>query len=197
MTPKPNQPPIVSSELSSPPANCPPLLKGVLISEDTIRERVNELSDSINADYSQEPLVVLGVLTGTILFFADLVRRLSMPAEMDFIGVSSYRGGTTSGEIEITRANKLNLKDRRVLVVDDILDGGHTLSTVVRELLAHEPSELKTCVLLDKNERRQVPIKADYVGFQIPNYFVVGYGLDYAERYRNLPFVGVLDESQI
>ncbi|MDA7511375.1 hypoxanthine phosphoribosyltransferase, partial [Verrucomicrobia bacterium] len=147
--------------------------------------------------YGQEPLLVIGVLTGTILFFADLVRRLNGPIEMDFIGISSYRDGTTSGEINITGANKTDLKDRRVLVVDDILDGGQTLSTVIRELSAQQPKELKTCVLLEKKERRQVPINADYVGFHIPNYFVVGFGLDYAERYRNLPYVGVLDEDQL
>jgi hypoxanthine phosphoribosyltransferase len=168
-----------------------------LISEGAIQDRIDELAVKINTDYGQEPLLVIGVLTGTILFFADLVRRLNGPIEMDFIGISSYRDGTTSGEINITSANKTDLKDRRVLVVDDILDGGQTLSKVIRELSAQQPKELKTCVLLEKKERRQVPINADYVGFQIPNYFVVGFGLDYAERYRNLPFVGVLDEDQL
>jgi len=197
MTTKPPQPPIVPNNLTAPPPNSPKALKGVLISDDTIQNRIDELAVKINADYGQEPLLVIGVLTGTILFFADLVRRLTGPVEMDFIGMSSYRNGTTSGEIKITGANKADLKDRRVLVVDDILDGGQTLATVIRELSAQQPRELKTCVLLEKKERRQVPINADYVGFQIPNYFVVGYGLDYAERYRNLPFVGVLDEDQL
>ncbi|MBT5706938.1 hypoxanthine phosphoribosyltransferase [bacterium] len=194
---KPLQPLIVSDNLTPPPPSSPKALKGVLISESAIQDRIDELAVKINTDYGQEPLLVIGVLTGTILFFADLVRRLNGPIEMDFIGISSYRDGTTSGEINITGANKTDLKDRRVLVVDDILDGGQTLSTVIRELSAQQPKELKTCVLLEKKERRQVPINADYVGFHIPNYFVVGFGLDYAERYRNLPYVGVLDEDQL
>lgn len=197
MTTKPLQPPIVPDSLSNPPSDSPKALKGVLISEGTIDNRIDELAVEINTDYGQEPLLVIGVLTGTILFFADLVRRLTGPIEMDFIGISSYRDGTTSGEIKITGANKTDLKNRRVLVVDDILDGGRTLATVIRELSAQQPKELKSCVLLEKKERRQIPINADYVGFQIPNHFVVGYGLDYAERYRNLPFVGVLDEAQL
>lgn len=197
MTTKSLQPPIVPDTLTDAPPNCPKALKGVLISENTIQNRIDEMAVKINADYGQEPLLVIGVLTGTFLFFADLIRRLTGPVEIDFIGISSYRSGTNSGEIQITGSNKAVLKDRRVLVVDDILDGGQTLTTVIRELSAQQPGELKTCVLLEKKERRQVPIVADYVGFQIPNHFVVGYGLDYAERYRNLPFVGVLDEDHL
>ena len=126
------------------------------------------------------------------MFLADLVRHLSLPLRLDFMGVSSYGAGTESGELVFTKQLRLDVKGRDVLVVDDILDTGRTLQRVLAVLRAQKPRRLKVCVLLEKKARRTEKVRADYVGFQIPDLFVVGYGLDYAERYRNLPFVGVL-----
>jgi len=126
------------------------------------------------------------------MFLADLVRHLSLPLRLDFIGVSSYGAGTESGELVFTKQLRLDVRGRDVLVVDDILDTGRTLKRVIAILRKHKPRRLKVCVLLEKKERRTEKVRADYVGFQIPDLFVVGYGLDYAESYRNLPFVGVL-----
>lgn len=126
------------------------------------------------------------------MFLADLIRHLSIPLRLDFIGVSSYGSGTTPGDLVFTKELRLEVKGRDVLVVDDILDTGKTLTRVLQKLRALKPRRIRTCVLLDKPSRRTEKVKADYVGFAIPDAFVVGYGLDYAERYRNLPFVGVL-----
>ncbi len=195
MTTTQTESPRVSLDLSPPPPNAPESLKGLLISESSLSDRIQQLGQDIQQDYQNEDLVVVGVLSGTIIFLADLVRQLSGPIEVDFIGASSYRDGTTSGDFEITRSTKTDLKGRRVLIVDDILDAGHTLTRVHEQLAQQEPKEIRSCVLLEKTARRQVQIEADYVGFKIPDYFVVGYGLDFAERYRNLPYVGVLDDS--
>ena len=126
------------------------------------------------------------------MFLADLIRHLDLPMRLDFMGVSSYGAGTESGELIITKELRLDVKGRDVSLVDDILDTGKTLTRVIPILRALKPRRIKTCVLLNKAARRVEKIKADYVGFEIPDYFVIGYGLDYAERYRNLPFVGVL-----
>jgi hypoxanthine phosphoribosyltransferase len=136
--------------------------------------------------------VVVSLLNGTVLFLADLIRNLSLPLRLDFIGVSSYGAGTESGNLVITKELRLDVRGRDVLLVDDILDTGKTLVRVMGKLRALKPRRIKTCVLLNKAARRVEDIEADYVGFEIPDYFVVGYGLDFAERYRNLPFVGVL-----
>jgi hypoxanthine phosphoribosyltransferase len=136
--------------------------------------------------------VVVALLSGTIMFLADLMRHLNLPLRLDFMGVSSYGAGTESGELVITKELRLDVRGRDVLLVDDILDTGKTLSRVVPILRALKPRRIKTCVLLNKAARRVEKIQADYVGFEIPDYFVIGYGLDYAERYRQLPFVGVL-----
>jgi hypoxanthine phosphoribosyltransferase len=135
---------------------------------------------------------VVSLLNGTVMFLADLIRNLPMPLRLDFIGVSSYGSGTASGELVFTKDLKIDVKGRDVLLVDDILDTGKTMARVLDKLRPLKAKRIRTCVLLDKPERRLEKIKADYVGFTIPNEFVVGYGLDYAERYRNLPFVGVL-----
>ena len=132
------------------------------------------------------------LLNGTVLFLADLIRHLSLPLRLDFIGVSSYGAGTESGELVFTKELRLDVRGRDVLLVDDILDTGKTLSRVIPKLRALKPRRIKVCVLLDKPSRRVEQVAADYVGFEIPDVFVVGYGLDYAEKYRNLPFVGVL-----
>ena len=192
-----NAPQVISSELVAPPLNSPSALKGLLISEATLRDRISQLAHTLNQEYGDERVVVVGILNGTILFFADLIRQLTGPVEIDFMGVTSYQDGTSPGEATITRPLKTDLKDRHVLLVDDILDVGQTLTSVVDEIRLQEPKDLRTCVLLEKTARRRFPITADYVGFSIPDYFVVGYGLDYAEQYRNLPYVAVLDDTQL
>lgn len=164
----------------------------VLISEAQLAKRIKSLGKEIQRDYKGRDLVVVSLLNGTVMFLGDLIRNLPMPLRLDFIGVSSYGSGTASGELVFTKDLKIDVAGRDVLLVDDILDTGRTLSRVLEKLRPLKPKRIRTCVLLDKPERRTEKIKADYVGFTIPNEFVVGYGLDYAERYRNLPFVGVL-----
>ena len=175
----------------------PPLLwreevEQVLISEEQLAKRIKEISQQLQHDYVGKEMVIVSLLNGTVLFLADLIRSISLPLRLDFIGVSSYGEGTESRELVYTKELRLDVRGRDVLLVDDILDTGKTLKSVITKLQQLKPREIKTCVLLDKPERRVEKIQADYVGFTIPNYFVVGYGLDFAEKYRNLPFVGVL-----
>jgi hypoxanthine phosphoribosyltransferase len=167
----------------------------VLISETQIAAGVKRLARQIEADYAGRDLVIVALLNGTVMFLADLIRHLNLPLRLDFIGVSSYGSGTTSGDLVFTKELRLEVRGRDVLVVDDILDTGRTLQRVKQKLRALKPRRLRTCVLLDKPARRVEKVRADYVGFEIPDVFVVGYGLDYAERYRNLPFLGVLKPS--
>jgi len=167
-------------------------IESVLISESQIATRIAELSREIERDFRGRELAVVAVLNGTVLFLADLIRHLDLPMRLDFIGVSSYGSGTESGELVFTKELRLDVRGRDVLLVDDILDTGQTLHRVTQKLRQLKPNEIKTCVLLEKAARRVENVHADYIGFSIPDLFVVGYGLDYAERYRNLPFVGVL-----
>jgi hypoxanthine phosphoribosyltransferase len=167
-------------------------MEAVLITEEQIARRVREMSRQIERDFARRELVVVALLNGTVMFLADLIRHVTLPLRLDFIGVSSYGAGTTPGQILFTKELRLDVRGRDVLVVDDILDTGRTMDRVLAKLRELKPRRIKTCVLLDKPERRVVKLKADYTGFLIPNQFVVGYGLDFAERYRNLPFVGVL-----
>jgi len=164
----------------------------VLITEDEIARRVRGMSRDIARDFSGRDMVVVSLLNGTVMFLSDLIRNLSLPLRLDFIGVSSYGAGTESGELIFTKELHLDVRGRDVLLVDDILDTGKTLYRVSSKLRGLKPRRIRTCVLLNKAARRVEPVKADYVGFEIPDLFVVGYGLDFAERYRNLPFVGVL-----
>ena len=164
----------------------------VLITEAQIARRIRELSRQIHRDFSSRELVVVSLLTGTVMFLADLLRNLPLPLRLDFMGVSSYSAGTESGALVFTKELRLRVRGRDVLLVDDILDTGKTLHRVLAKLRALKPRRIKICVLLNKAARRVEKVKADYVGFEIPDLFVVGYGLDFAERYRNLPFVGVL-----
>ena len=167
-------------------------LASVLISREQIAARIQRLTRDIQRDYAGRDLVIVSLLNGTVMFLADLIRNLSLPLRLDFIGVSSYGGGTESRELVFTKELRIDVRGREVLLVDDILDTGKTLSAVLKKLRALKPRRIRTCVLLDKPDRRLEQVRADYVGFTIPNEFVVGYGLDYAERYRNLPFIGVL-----
>ena len=164
----------------------------VLITESQLARRIRSLARQIERDFQGRDLVVVALLNGTVMFLADLVRHLNLPLRLDFLGVSSYGLGTESGDLVFTKELRLNLRGRDVLLVDDILDTGKTLSRVLPKIKALKPRRIKICVLLDKPGRRVKSVKTDYIGFEIPDRFVVGYGLDFAERYRNLPFVGVL-----
>ena len=164
----------------------------VLITDEQIAKRIAVMTRQIERDFKGRDMVIVSLLTGTVMFLADLIRHLELPLRLDFIGVSSYGAGTESGELVFTKELRIDVRGRDVLLVDDILDTGKTMTRVVAKLRALKPRRIKTCVLLDKPARRVEKIKADYVGFNIPDLFVIGYGLDYAERYRNLPFVGVL-----
>jgi hypoxanthine phosphoribosyltransferase len=164
----------------------------VLITDAQIARRIRGMAREIARDYTGREMVVVSLLNGTVMFLADLIRNLSLPLRLDFIGVSSYGAGTESGELVFTKELRLSVRGRDVLLVDDILDTGKTLYRVLGKLRALRPRRIRTCVLLNKAARRVEAVEADYVGFEIPDYFVVGYGLDFAERYRNLPFVGVL-----
>lgn len=164
----------------------------ILITQQRIARRVRELAARIEHDYTGRETVVVALLNGTVMFLADLIRHLSLPLRLDFMGVSSYGLGTESGDLIFTKELRLDVRGRDVLLVDDILDTGRTLRRVLDRMRELQPRRVRTCVLLDKKARRLEPVEADYVGFEIPDLFVVGYGLDFAERYRNLPFVGVL-----
>lgn len=176
----------------------PPRWRGevqrVLITRRQIENRLRVMARQIQHDFAESELVVVSLLNGTVMFLADLVRCLSLPLRLDFIGISSYGAGTESGALTFTKELRLDVHGRDVLLVDDILDTGNTMTRVLERLVPLGPRCIRTCVLLDKASRRLKPIQADYVGFEIPDVFVVGYGLDFAERYRNLPFVGVLHE---
>jgi hypoxanthine phosphoribosyltransferase len=170
-------------------------IRSVLISRARLARRVYALARQIEKDFAGRDLVIVALLNGTVVFLADLLRGVSLPLRLDFIGVSSYREGTGPGGLIFTKELRLDVRGRDVLLVDDILDTGRTLARVLAKLRALQPRRLKTCVLLDKPARRVENIAADYVGFTIPDEFVVGYGLDYGEKYRNLPFVGLLHPS--
>jgi hypoxanthine phosphoribosyltransferase len=174
------------------------LIAETLVDEESLQARIAELGEDISRDYrGREPLLV-GVLKGAVFFMADLVRRISVPCEIDFMAVSSYGGGTdSSGVVRILKDLDANIEGRHVLIIEDIVDSGLTLSYLVRNLQARGPATLEICALLTKPDRRQADIACRYVGFEIPNRFAIGYGLDYGERYRSLPYVAALDESRL
>jgi hypoxanthine phosphoribosyltransferase len=165
----------------------------ILIDEDRLQERIRELGDELSRDYAGRELLLVGVLKGAVFFMADLMRSLTVPCEIDFMAISSYGAATdSSGVVRILKDLDINIEDRHVLVVEDIIDSGLTLSYLLRNLESREPASLEICALLTKPDRREIDVPVRYVGFEIPNKFVIGYGLDFAERYRNLPYVGVL-----
>jgi len=165
----------------------------ILITEDRIRERVDALGAEIAADFADRPLTVVGVLTGCLLFLADLVRRMNHPTQIALIQASSYRGTSTRpGELVVKDEMLPDVRGRDILLIDDILDTGNTISRLVAHLAAKGAGSIKTCVLLRKIGRQTVPFEPDYTGFQIPDEFVIGYGLDYNDEYRHLPFIAVL-----
>jgi hypoxanthine phosphoribosyltransferase len=170
--------------------------KEILISKAKIDDRVQRLADEISRDYEGKELVLIGILKGAFVFMADLIRCLRIPCEVDFVRLASYGTGTvSSGNIMITKDIETPIRGRDVLIVEDIVDTGLTLYFLVDKLKEREPESLKVCVLLDKKERRKVPFEAEYVGFDIPDRFVVGYGLDFNEMYRFLPDVCVIEEN--
>jgi hypoxanthine phosphoribosyltransferase len=170
----------------------------VLVDEETLRARVRELGAAISEDYAARDLLLVGVLKGAVFFIADLMRELRIPCEIDFMAISSYGAGKdSSGVVRILKDLDLNIAGRDVLVVEDIIDSGLTLSYLMRTLKARGPASLEICSLLTKPERREIDVAVRYVGFEIPNRFVIGYGLDYAERYRNLPYIGVLRDDLV
>ena len=166
----------------------------VLLSEEQIQTRVKELATELSREYAGKDPVFVGVLKGVVVFYADFMKYFTEHCQMDFMWISSY-AGTTSGEMIVRKDVSVDLKGRHVVILEDIFDTGNSLQYTYQHLLSKEPASLKICTLLDKPERRRagVTVKADYTGFTIPNEFVVGYGLDFNEHYRNLPFVGVLD----
>jgi hypoxanthine phosphoribosyltransferase len=168
----------------------------VLVDEDTLQSRIAELGAEISDDYRGRDLFLVGVLKGAIFFMADLMRKIEIPCEVDFMAISSYGAGIdSSGVVRILKDLDVSVEGRNVLVVEDIIDSGLTLSYLLRNLEAREPASLEICALLTKPARREIDIRCRYIGFEIPNRFVIGYGLDFAERYRNLPFVGVLRDE--
>jgi len=170
----------------------------VLIDEPTLQARIAELGAEISADYAGRDLLMVGVLKGAVFFMADLMRELTVTCEIDFMAISSYGAATdSSGVVRILKDLDINIAGRDVLVVEDIIDSGLTLSYLMRNLRARRPASLEICALLTKPDRRRIDVPVRYVGFEIPNRFVIGYGLDFGERYRNLPFVAVLHPDLI
>ena len=166
----------------------------VLITEEQIRQRIQELGEELTRDYRDKDPIIVGVLKGVVVFYADMIRQIKTPCQMDFMWISSYEGTTSTGNMVVKRDIGSDIKGRHVLILEDIFDTGNSLEFTVNHLKKQNPASIKICTLLDKPERRRagVTLKADYVGFTIPNAFVVGYGLDYNEKYRNLPYVGIL-----
>lgn len=169
----------------------------VLIDEETLNKRVEELGAEITRDYQGKDLLIVGILKGAVVFMSDLAKKIELPLAMDFMAVSSYGASTkSSGVVRILKDLDAEIEGKDVLIVEDIIDTGLTLHYLYENLLSRKPNSLKICCCFDKPSRREVPVEIDYIGFEIPDEFVVGYGLDYAERYRNLPYVSVLDPEE-
>ena len=165
----------------------------VLVSEEELKKRVQEIAGEIQRDYAGKEIMLISVLRGSFIFMADLCRAIDLPCTLDFMAVSSYGKGTSSsGQVQITKDLSEDISGRHIIVVEDILDSGNTLSYLLKILQHRHPASIRLCTLLDKPERRVKPVELHYCGFTIPDAFVVGYGLDYAERYRNLPYIGIL-----
>ncbi len=170
----------------------------MLLSEEQIRKRVAELGARISEDYADDPPILVNVLKGGVVFMADLIRATTIPVEIDFMEVSSYGDGTeSSGVVRILEDLSLSITERHVLIVEDIVDTGLTLSYIIENLETRHPKSIKICTLLDRRGRRRIDLNLDYVGFVVPDKFVIGYGLDLAQRYRNLPHIAVLEDEEI
>ena len=169
-------------------------IEKVLLSEQQIQDKVQELADILTKEYAGKDPIFVGVLKGVVIFFADMVRKINIPCEIDFMCLSSYGGTVSTGNVAVKKDLSVDIKDRHVVILEDIYDTGNSLSFLHKYLLDRKPASLKICTLLDKPERRKpgITLVPEYVGFTIPNEFVVGYGLDYNEHYRNLPYIGIL-----
>ena len=169
-------------------------IQEILLTEQQIQNRIRELGEILSEEYVGKNPIVVGVLKGVVVFYADMIRHIKVPCQMDFMWVSSYAGTDSTGKMNLKRDLSEDVRGRHVLILEDIFDTGNSLNFVYNHILSKEPASLKVCTLLDKPSRRNpnVTVKADYTGFEIPNAFVVGYGLDYNEYYRNLPYVGIL-----
>lgn len=174
-------------------------MEEVLIAEDDLQKRIRELGQDISRDYSGKNPILICILRGGVMFLTDLVRHIKVPHMMDFMAVSSYGAGAreSTGHVRIAHDLQTSIKDLDVLLVEDIIDSGHTISEVISLLRSRQPASLRVCTLLDKAERRETEVPIDYCGFQIPNKFVFGYGLDLDEYYRNLPFIGVVQPDKL
>jgi len=169
-------------------------IKQILLTEEQIRSKIEELGEILTAEYADKNPVIVGVLKGVVVFYADMIRHIKVPCQLDFMWISSYSGANSTGKMHVRQDLSADIKGRHVLILEDIFDTGNSLDYTYKYLLSKEPASLKICTLLDKPERRKsgITLQADYTGFTIPNEFVVGYGLDYNEHYRNLPYIGVL-----
>ena len=169
-------------------------IQQILLTEEQIQNRIQELGQILTKEYKDKNPIVVGVLKGVVIFYADMIRHIKVPCQMDFMWISSYSGTNSTGTMKVRQDLSTDVKGRHVLILEDIFDTGNSLDFTVKHILEREPASVKVCTLLDKPERRnpRVTLKADYTGFTIPNEFVVGYGLDFNEHYRNLPYVGVL-----
>ncbi len=171
-------------------------IKKVLIDENELKAIVKRLGAEITADYLGKDVLLIGILKGSVIFMADLMREIDVPCNIDFMAVSSYGNGTeSSGRVKINKDLDNDIQGKDIIIIEDILDSGKTLYYIRDILSARRPASIRICTLFDKPERREADIKADYVGSLVPNEFIVGYGLDYSEYYRNLPFIGVLKEE--
>lgn len=168
-------------------------IEKVLYAEDDLKERVKSLGAEISGDYAGEEIVAVGILKGAVVFFADLIRAIDIPVKTDFMAASSYGASTkTSGTVKILKDLDYDIEGKHVLIVEDIVDSGLTLNYLMKNIKGRKPKSVKLCALLSKPERRKAAVEIAYCGFEVPDYFLVGYGLDYAERYRNLPCIGIL-----
>jgi len=169
-------------------------IETILLSEQQIQARIQELGEVLTKEYADKNPVIVGVLKGVVVFYADMIRHIQVPCQMDFMWISSYAGTNSTGKMVVRQDVTADIEGRHVLILEDIFDTGNSLEFTVNHLKERNPASIKICTLLDKPERRRagVTLQADYVGFTIPNAFVVGYGLDYNEKYRNLPYVGIL-----
>ena len=169
-------------------------IQQILLTQEQIQQRIDELGEILSRDYAGKDPIIVGVLKGVVVFYADMIRKLTVPCQMDFMWISSYVGTNSSGTMQVRQDITSDIRGRHVLILEDIYDTGTSLDFTYRHLLEKNPASLKICTLLDKPERRKagITLQPDYTGFTIPNAFVVGYGLDYNEHYRNLPYIGIL-----
>ncbi|MDU1414660.1 MAG: hypoxanthine phosphoribosyltransferase [Clostridium sp.] len=171
-------------------------IKEILLSEEILKEKVKEMGEKISKDYEGRELILLGILKGSVVFMSDLIKHITIPCKIDFMAVSSYGDSTkSSGIVKIIKDLDFEIKDKDILIVEDIIDSGVTLKYLMKYLGSRNPRSLEVACLLNKPDRRKEDIDVKYLGFDVPDYFLVGYGLDYAEIYRNLPYIGILKES--